>query len=916
MRDPINRLLGVMCYPFGGIEYYNKDYVELYYKDFFDDNEENQRKVEDSRKRAYDNILNGIQKYTTIHSYDEIKLLFDKYYLNKVYEIQAYQQNSAHKLYSQIISKLAKAFISQRDGKIVYKYWESEGDEILLGGFSDGDKILLFHGLTRRIALDLVVIQYLLDNHNVEIQHLNQYYGQVDMADLQLENILQRGVSENHLHLGTATNFYWLWNLMMENPAYYSPIKLKKIFMELQNSTTTHNVQQYILIAGILRVLMSMFVSRANTQERISFIKYCGTKQSTFYELIMKVWEGEEITSITSRDLENIDECIGYFIELWEQLLSNIGEFNEETDIIRAIFRDTQIVNTSSENVFLYMVMRYIEYNNNQDPTLEKVFWQYIRIKNMVFSLWVQDSRIRGLEYFDIFYQHNGTVLNLSEHYWKSVMRSQFQNKYLKRVEFRTTLNVSKDSCIEWISNFFRDYVDVIHEKYCRYDLEQRKYIPLKDFPQAGIVYHLIKKEDYKVENKCWLEYKNRKQANDERYLSSLRYKEIQEEYRKQVECLKQIRTQYPILSRYLVGLDAASNENNTPVWVFAPIYEKARDSQEEPLFAPNYNGEKYLPVQSLRFTFHAGEDFRHIISGLRRMDEVIDYCKFHSGDRIGHGAALGIDPEAWAQSNPMVVLPRIEILDNLLWVWGVFSEELHEASNVQFYLEREIYKHAKEIYKQTEGISIPILLEAYKKQFVSFDREFKCYEYVDDDDNFRRDKLFCQQVKQENTIVWNANKLLGARHCKKYLVQMEKPIYYKVTPQEVEMAKQVQKILKKKISKLGIVIEVNPSSNTCITEADTLFKNQAYTLNGLMNEEDNVMLCINTDNPSSCETNISNELAYIYYGKLASGSSKEDALQWINKLRRNGIDASFIKNNIPKERLLEELEEIVRIFE
>lgn len=176
--------------------------------------------------------------------------------------------------------------------------------------------------------------------------------------------------------------------------------------------------------------------------------------------------------------------------------------------------------------------------------------------------------------------------------------------------------------------------------------------------------------------------------------------------------------------------------------------------------------------------------------------------------------------------------------------------------------------------------------------------------------------QVFCRYVEKQHTISWSVQKLLASRHCKKYLQRMEEPIYYKVSRQEIEIAREVQKIIRRKVSHLGIVIEVNPSSNTSITQADTIFKNQAFILNGLLFGEENIMVCVNTDNPSSCATNMNNELAYLYYGMLANGKSREDALYWIDKVRRIGMDASFIKGSRPATVVLEELEQIVAGFE
>ena len=336
-------------------------------------------------------------------------------------------------------------------------------------------------------------------------------------------------------------------------------------------------------------------------------------------------------------------------------------------------------------------------------------------------------------------------------------------------------------------------------------------------------------------------------------------------------------------------------------MWVFVKAYEAARDSRIETV------GYGENSRQSLRFTFHAGEDFRHILSGLRRVDEAITFLKFHAGDRIGHGTALGISPEQWCRYNPFVVLPRREALDNYIWAYYVLSRDTVECSSTLLaYLERRVYELAKGIYGKAQNISLQVFIEGYLKMFhtenVGYD---KCVQ--------AEDIGFCKAVREGtcNEILWNGEKIALSRHCKKFLMEMECPIHYEVTKQDMQITELLQRVLRQKLSREGIVVEVNPSSNVAIGEVDKITENQIYKLN-LPRGEDNVMVCINSDDPTVFHTNVSNELAFIYYGILHKGVSRENALEWIDRIRECGMKASFLQGEDTDQQVYDKLEQLL----
>lgn len=358
-----------------------------------------------------------------------------------------------------------------------------------------------------------------------------------------------------------------------------------------------------------------------------------------------------------------------------------------------------------------------------------------------------------------------------------------------------------------------------------------------------------------------------------------------------------------PYLSHFIVGLDAASLENNTPVQVFAPVYGAARNSDDDKMVKIDRDGNK-VRHQSMFFTFHAGEDFRHLNSGLRRIDEVIDYCKFHSGDRIGHGIALGISVEAWVKENGKIIIPQGEYLDNLLWTWGVYTKISDINYKTHSYLQHKIHEVVKNILADEfdYSISIEMLYEIYKRRFkeIPDSLEIGNVSFADTGSGLGQTK-------------WSPDRLMRMYHERVYLEWFAAPIYVNATDIEKEITMDMQRYVRRKVAMNGIVVEVNPSSNHTTSEMNSLFDNQFFQINKPHDKElDNIMISINTDDPIVFNTNISNEIAYLYYGMLYRGIGKSAAIHWIESIRKSGMDTSFIRDNISNYDYIEQLDNLI----
>lgn len=900
MNDTINRYLAILCYPFASLDFFLEDYFEEIIQE-----ERNQKgKKGKARKKLQEAMIRHIQENCNVYSYDEVYMYLEKCYL---YDLTTERYQKASLMYIDCLYKIAQSMISQRDGKIVFKYWKNRQDESFLGGFGDSNKIFLFHSMNMHMPLDFIVMFYMAQRPGNDIGSLQYYYNQIEVADQQLDAILKAGVAENHLHKGVSVSFFEIWEAFMLplNSRSIDAIKRNTLILSNRN-LTSGEVLFFILTAAIVRIWLALaFQGKYWKDDRLDELVGHFADGKGLREFYKKHWDG-------MKEKEARDMVLSYCQEQWETVLQILPRQPENRTIMQELFHVQKKLHTSDETIFLFYGMKYLgEYGKEQGTGSQaagkaervvKCLLQYLRVKNYVFGCTVQKKNVRGLDYFQKEYYEKDASLNKfyaavlaslynkgnRVAYWEQAMRKQFHNRDLKKIEFRTSIEENEAAFRKDVRDFLEAYRNVIREDYCR--KENGRYRVYRTFPRVGLVFHLLKREDGTTPYKCFLDGIEEKEK--------LQFGLLEEKYVEQIKTMHGLRNQIPGLDRYIVGIDAASLENATPVWVFTKAYKEARDSTIEKV------GYGENSIQSLRFTFHAGEDFRHILSGLRRVDEAVTHLKFHAGDRIGHGTALGISPQQWRRYNPFVVLPRSEALDNYIWAYYVLSQDMVECNSTLIaYLEGKVYELAKGIYGKAQNISLQILTEGYLKMFdtepVSYD---KCKQ--------AEDIGFCKEVREGacDEILWNGEKIALARHCKKFLTEMECPIHYEVTGQDIQITEMLQKMLCQKLSRNGIIVEVNPSSNVAIGEVDKITDHQIYKLNR-PGGEDNVMVCINSDDPMVFHTNVSNELAYIYYGMLTSDVSRETALRWIDGIRECGIQSSFLQGEDTAQQIYDKLE-------
>lgn len=553
------------------------------------------------------------------------------------------------------------------------------------------------------------------------------------------------------------------------------------------------------------------------------------------------------------------------------------------------------------------------------------IYLHYIRVKNFIHSFIVQSSDIKGFLEFQYFFRRQHMIFDIQPNMFKNIFDTYLYDqvkfleirighvkfKYSSKQENYENLYASKINVNETIKIYYKTVLDFVTSY-----LTFLKTLPSNSLvPQVGLILHFNKRYD-DIE-KCWDNYFKVKDD------SLIRYKQYQEECFLNLIIFQKIRAEIPYADEYLIGIDGASNELFSEPWILAPIFRSVKDKYKSILKDKAFNryGIKLLATKDLGITYHVGEVFHSIASGLRHVDEVIDYYGYQNGERIGHGTILGISIDNYVDNHRIISLPAIELLDNLLWLYHLKAyKNLFKDISIS-YLEEQIWKITHFIYDinghlggNSEGINIHHLYLAYKKQFTGLDFVKDEYYLLNCEANFSNKNCIFKNFKN-----WNEDLLFYSRHCRCFLKKMTRMIQIDTSDKTIiNIYKEAQQYVINKIACKGIIIETNPVSNANIGEFNSMNDHPIFMMNDSFDKDHNhVMVSVNTDDPGVFGTTLKNQYGFILQVLIDKGVPMEKALKWIDMTRENGLNSTFInRTKKTKKEIEEELKEIKRILE
>lgn len=378
-------------------------------------------------------------------------------------------------------------------------------------------------------------------------------------------------------------------------------------------------------------------------------------------------------------------------------------------------------------------------------------------------------------------------------------------------------------------------------------------------------------------------------------------------------------------LRKMIRGFDVSGNENQLPVEIFAPYLRVLRASVISPEFP--YGSYMRRPFISV----HAGEDYSHVLSGLRAIDETVEFCKMAEGDRLGHALALGVDVNNWAEKQKMVYLTLSDQLDNLVWLY-------HQAVKIALITDRftaclaliqqKISRYSSKLYG--ESVAPEILYDSWllrrnePNENASID-DVEVKEWMPDKDLIGVDgsqavEKWQQYLNRTNVCASPYNCIVAIEFERNRLGLIdESNLLETITDLELELYSAVQDFLLEKYSRLELVIEVCPTSNITIGRFSSYQEHPIYRWNPPIDtwldvgsvfniyglRKGPMAVCINTDDAGLMPTTIENEHRVLKATAIKSLNVPSlQAESWIDSIRKKGNEI-FELNHLEWENQL-----------
>lgn len=732
--------------------------------------------------------------------------------------------------------------------------------------------------------------------------------------------IAQSGLNDSHVHVNLAATAEVCWLYALQNldeeikaqtRSYRDNRLVRELYQEIYADFTPQVLRKHLSLARRIRSLLKSYadvksnlIDESETQQQEVKYSQCDSKT--------------ERQNRQKKDL-SVTQLLAPLSGLLPQ--QRCDSLNPKKSPKQVFFRTADVL---EERRWLCEVLQHLSFDPN--PLVDRLTHIYILLLNEFSQLCVQQEDKYGFRQFNKYSQavssFSGEV-DYYEHIFLNMHGAGFHS-VTNYAELRIAPKGSSEETQKRILHILQGYLMYLL-KMCEPEFasealslankrEQLASLPgevlrLLDeylsFPRLhrrvvrpAIVLHLIKTKN-----------------NTEKEIGEVRFGRQRRQYFEQLEQVRRIFESFPTLRKWVRGIDAAADEMDTPPDTFAPAYRYARHN---------------LGIHHA--TYHAGEDFYHLISGIRNVYDAVHILEYRRGDRIGHATALGIDPALWMRTMPDSVAPtRGEWLQDLVFLWSL----LHECENMHDLARRldyDIREHGYAVF-HSSSISPYLLKRVFELRkldplellFFYKEKEMSMTDMSDErsdkrtcDDVFgssawvsrigkslERDKQSRQRFSREEQMVRYSfheeapeilTLLMSWFFDKETWARADKRIDVRTDYLSVEQLVLIQQMTMKYLVKKGVVIETLPSSNLRIGQYREMGQHHSTRWLGAtpLPGDTPPPIVLGTDDPGVFATDIKAEFYHIYASLCKRGLNSQTALEKIIAMNQCGARYAF----------------------
>ncbi|HFT7989552.1 adenosine deaminase [Citrobacter braakii] len=526
----------------------------------------------------------------------------------------------------------------------------------------------------------------------------------------------------------------------------------------------------------------------------------------------------------------------------------------------------------SQESEFCWLTGVLEKWRYGAPEGLERLLWIYLLIQNQYLTLLVQRDDFFGFDQF--------------QKYTMTELREETEKSYLSR--FKHAHGAGVFSQVRYLEGRFAPKSDASKMQKLLFSVLRgyweylSAHMPLewvhdKPLTMSQVLDNLEQVESH---GKCAElalvpHFIKRKSKQGEVYPYAFLFKDL----KNQAAILMDMLKYEPRLTRWIRGVDAAANEMHAPPELFGPLFRVLAKSG------------------IAHFTYHVGEDFPHLISGIRSIDDALRFLPLRNGDRLGHCTAIGITPSIWKRSLPLSLSMTKETrLLDLVFIWRELRshpELLRYASDAAI----EAVHLAHEIFSLEEEISITTLDQVLELRSVLAESEGLLGELYGP---LKPKSLWLEEYERARELAKKAGMKRPLKLYKQWLtsdnVQKQRAEYVEVAleylPDEAVVA--LQQAVMAKMADRNIAIECPPTSNTRISQYRDVSEHHIFRWMGLRGEaiEGDVpmSICLGSDDPGIFAADLKSEFYHLFVVLTRKFNlSPAEALRKVAEVNENG---------------------------